>query len=791
MVSSPLQFRDNPATTITAFFKRNALLIAGVGIFVTFWMLVYTFTVFTPQYAASSTVIIKDSAVTSRYVEPDQYFQAPTTSSSSSNPVLNTMGILKSNAISDALWKYMVQFHPEELTQKKIKTQDDWNNFFQDGSAFIKAKNQPGTDLITIQFAWRNKVIAKEGLEVIIKAFQENSRDLNKAEQVTRTAFLGRQVSDLEQQLNAIRRKKSDYQSRKGTVSIQREQDDLAGSRMELENRLNQLESQAQGQENLSHRYQTMLGLTPKQALDATAVGQNSSMSKLQDELYRLEQVRSLLTSTLTDTNPKVSELQAQIDRVKANISTERARTLGGAISKKEGTIISDTPRSTVVGAMVAASANAQDFRTQANVIRARLNQVTSDIKGYPSVVEGLANLSQQENSLSTALDQLRQKVLEGRIKEDQTLSNVFVVDAARTPEKPKFPTQLHLVVISLILGFGVGVASALLKEQMLNAPVTDRRRNGNASWLAPMDDLHPDDDHNDNDDDDDHFPPLGGGGNGDDRNAIPQREGNRIPIGTGNFRRNKGEDASIKTLLEAINSLSSNKATWDDFYERVHAPEANRPVSRSAQFTAAPQVESVIHPLQAPAPDAFDPSLVADANPVNMQGTPAENLPPLAFPTLSDAHRPMASVPVQTPDYAFPAAQFSTRIRTLAPLSSQMQQLSQSAQRNLEAGITSHTPVRDEQEALAFDFQQGSFSNAGGTVTPAPETTEWPPMETAAKTRKLPAFLSRILGGNSPEEVPAQTAPGNGPEFFFGIGTPNQSGNSGSAPSGNGGYSQ
>lgn len=472
----------SPQETITAFLKRNAALILGVGLFVTFWMLVYTFAVYKPGFAAKSVVIIKDSAITGRYIEPDQYYALQTTSSSSSNPVLNTMGILKSGAISDALWEYFQAKHPEQLKKNKIATKKDWESFYQDGSAFIKAKNQPGTDLIAVQFSWSDPAIAKEALAVVLSAFQNASRDLNRSEQTTRLQFLDKQVKDIEHQLATIRKEKTTYQSENKTVSVKREGDDLAGSRMELSNKLNQIESQARGKENLTRRYQQLLGMNPEKALKASALGQNGSITRLQDELYHLQQQYSLLNTSLTETNPKVKELQAQIDQVKTNLATEQTRTMGNGINPAQP-VVADSTRGDLVKSMLTAHGEAQDLRAQAAVIRSRLGEINTDISGFPKKAEDLAYIEEKEASLSTALDHLRQKVLEGRLKEDQTLSNVFIVDAPRLPEKAQFPTQSHLIVLSLFMGLGVGIAAAFAKEQL-----SSTQNYSLPEWMEPLD---------------------------------------------------------------------------------------------------------------------------------------------------------------------------------------------------------------------------------------------------------------------------------------------------------------
>jgi len=490
---APPQNLPTPVVETVNFLKRNALLIIGVGITVAFWVGLYAWFVYKPHYSSKAVVIIKDSAVTTRYVQPDQNYMSQTTSSSSSNPVLNSMSLLKSNMIGEALWKYLQDEHPEELKKLKIKKRKEWEAAFQDGSGFIKAKNLPGTDLISIQFSWTDGPFAKEGLDVVVKAFQDGSRDLNKAEEVSRTRYLTLQAKELADQLKQIRHQKSLYRSKVGTISLNREQDDLASSRLDLSNKLNQAEAQAKGKESLRQNYQRILRMTPAQAVDASAMGQNSTMARLQDELYRLKELYSVLHASLSDTNPKLREVRAQMAEVQANIQSEGNRTLGTSVLRHSpgAMAVADSTRSQAVGDMLRAEGESKDYRAQAQQIRKRLAEVNQQIRTYPGFAEEMSNLDQQENSLSAALDQLRQKVIESRIREDQTLSNVFIVDAPRLPEKPQFPTQIHLTILGLLLGLGTGAAVAFGREQLFS------------SGTSPYD--------NDDHDDDDHLPPSGG----------------------------------------------------------------------------------------------------------------------------------------------------------------------------------------------------------------------------------------------------------------------------------------
>lgn len=450
------------------FLKKNKRLIAGVTLFAWGWILVYALAVYQPRYGSQALVIIKDSAVTSRYVEPERYYVRQTTSSSSSNPVLNTMELLKSATIREALREFMMKNHPEELKKLHIENQRDWQEFFGDGTGFIKAKNKPGTDLISISLKWPDPEIARGGLEVVLKAFQKTSREINTAEQANQSLYLDQQVKEMEIKLAAIRKQKSQYKQRSGTVDLRQESGNLVTSSIELANRLSELEAQAQGKESEVRRYQQIIGMNPTSGVEAVAIGQNSTMTNLQDELYRLSQQHAFLRATLTDINPKVKEVAAQIEQVKQDIEAETLRVLGGS-ERNTDAVIADGTRSEVISNMVAAQAEAQRLRSEAEVTKDRLAQINRQLSSLPKVEADLARIEQQEATLSQSLDLLRQRATEARLKEKQTLSNVFIINQPQIPLHPQFPDRLQLIVLGLFLGLGCGLAAAIGRELWLN----------------------------------------------------------------------------------------------------------------------------------------------------------------------------------------------------------------------------------------------------------------------------------------------------------------------------------
>ncbi len=453
--------------TATRFFKANIRLMAGITLFVWCFMLMYGLLVYKPMYTAESVVMIKDSAIVSAYIEPEQMYSSKTTSSNAANPVLNTMGLLNSAAIMDALWDFFHEKHPEELKKLNIKTRKEWEKFYKDGSSFIKAKNKPGTDLITVSFTWSDPKITREAAEVVLAAFQDASLDLNQAEQRSRSKYLAKQVTDLESELEEVRRRKTAYKQEMKTVNVNSESVELTKLRTRFEEKLNQILARSEGKKAELGRYQTMLGMTPEQALEASAIGMNATLGNLKNEYYTLSQTHAFLTTTLTDKNPKVQEVRNKMIQVEDNIRKELANTLGYESDLQTAIAVADTTRGTVINEMVRTQAEVIFLDQQASALRAKLDEVDAQVAGFPVVEEGISNIEQRERSLSDSLDALRKKYLEAQLREAQTLSNVFIVDEPRLPKQSDFPNPVHLAVISLLLGLGAGLGAVVLRYKL------------------------------------------------------------------------------------------------------------------------------------------------------------------------------------------------------------------------------------------------------------------------------------------------------------------------------------
>jgi uncharacterized protein involved in exopolysaccharide biosynthesis len=409
-----------------------------------------------PSYNSHASVIIKDSALNEAYLSSSS---KEMTSSKSSNSVYNTMALLKSQYISDGLWNYLNTNRQDVLKKKDIKTQQDWNDFFKDGSAFIKFKNQPGTDIIDVNMSWDEPTVARELLGQTVEIFQNSTRAINQTEEREKRRHLNQQIDDVRHNLAGIREKIRQYKQEHQVFNISTETEEYAKSNVELETAIKNANVEAQAQNAKVSKYQALLGMSADQAVDATALGRNTTLNDLQNKLYELTQTSEKLRVRYTPDNITVRETDRQIESLKNNIKSEIEKTVSARGASTGKTLVKDETRGRLVEELLLANAEAKRLQVKSNVLQQYAQEFNDKSKLLPQVEETLLNLQDQEDALSGTLKILQQKEIDSRIQETQTSSNVFLVDHPTLPSQESFPTVKALVFLSLLISGSTAVA--------------------------------------------------------------------------------------------------------------------------------------------------------------------------------------------------------------------------------------------------------------------------------------------------------------------------------------------
>lgn len=401
-----------------------------------------------------------------------------------SNPLFNLIQILKSEELSGRVRDQIESKYPEDV--KKLNNGKKWNENF---SKLIKAKLEPSSDVIKIKFNWVNKDHATDVLNTVVQEFKGINLDIRKSVEIKQREYLDTQITELGDQLDTLRREIKDYRLAKRAIDIDNESIELTKARILLEKQSEELRAQISFNQSKLSDLTRQLGVPNAQvALRSTGVGQDPYLAKLRENLMDAEQRYAKLGAKFTDSYPDVIAVKNEISEIKNNITRREKETLG-SYSVKRG--LYDRPSQDIATDLARTQADNVSLRSQYSTLTKGIGNIISQENQLPDKLLGLEELSKEEEALTTAYNNTKQKQLEARIKENQIVDNIYILNQ---PSEPKFQIiQLLAKFFGFVMmGFLAAFSIALIKEEIedrwLNAreieDVTNLKVLGILPWL-------------------------------------------------------------------------------------------------------------------------------------------------------------------------------------------------------------------------------------------------------------------------------------------------------------------
>lgn len=441
---------------IRNFIKDKWLIFASTGVLMVF-ALIYVLTMFQPTFKSESKVWIKDTATRSYLSEKQDEPGYLSSLTQAGNPVMTQSELLTSKEMSDYLSDYVARHQP------KSKWADTNSDGRPDLEKRIKVKTEPNTDVIEVSLTWNDPVLSRNLLKTALEKLDETNLAINRQIYTRKSSYIGEQLKDIDQKLSAVRQRIRKFQAGNLTVDIDSQTQELVRLKTQLVAQLEGVNASRKNNSGNANSLQRQLAMNPAQALRAVALGSgNENLVKMRSDLALLKQQYAKDSVKLAPTNPSMVAAKSQIEELEAQVKSEISQTGGNAAAT--GPLIFDNVRSQLVQDLASSNARSVGLGSEAASLTAAINRVDTALKNIPQSRYTLTGLQDEEKALSLAYDELSKRDIEAKIREAETPSNVFVVDSPDIPEKASFPTGTHLILLSALLGLGVGMGLSAWK---------------------------------------------------------------------------------------------------------------------------------------------------------------------------------------------------------------------------------------------------------------------------------------------------------------------------------------
>lgn len=428
-------------------FKRDKKLIVSIILICFSWSIIYLLLFYKPKYESEAKVWIKNLATEEFVTSLDTQNQL-TPLTTTGNPLLTQIELLKSEQLKQAI----VDFKEKQGEKIKINNVE------------IDVKNRPGTDILTVDYSDNSAEKAQQTLNEVLIEYEKINLSINKKIRTSRREYIDLKLTDIEQKLKDVRKQLKEYRIKNLSINLDEESIQLVDQQILMSTKLEDTIAEIKNTNSSIKELEKQLSLKSRDAINAVALGSdNQNLVKLRDELNEAVQEYEFDSAKYTDLNPKMIAQKAKIDTINKQIKKQIELSIG-KYAKSQKINIFDPVREELVKQLAEGQTNLMGLKAQENSINQSIKKINLEQAKLPEEKYTLDTLEQEEQVLSEAYDQLKQKQIEAKIKEAEAVSNVIVVDTPDLPLDPSFPNAFHTLIIGLILGLFAGMGLSALK---------------------------------------------------------------------------------------------------------------------------------------------------------------------------------------------------------------------------------------------------------------------------------------------------------------------------------------
>jgi polysaccharide chain length determinant protein (PEP-CTERM system associated) len=327
----------------------------------------------------------------------------------------------------------------------------------------LKGRNQA----FEIAFEWRDPQKAADVTNALASQFIEQNLRVREEMAMGTTSFLDSEVDrirrQLEQKERALEKFKREHMgmlpeqlnSNLSTLNQLREELNTLQKRVEME------KQQAMMLRNqMSMNQDFSMPSEPLLSESDMGSGQGPEVSRLQDQLDQL-------LTKYTERHPDVVSLKKRIEKLQQQQESQEANATGPA--EEEMAMPSFSPQDMIKPQLDQIQARIRDYEKQIQETRAEIQKYKERVEKTSEVELELKDLQRDYETVRERYQNLLAKKLNAQMAEElekrQKGEQFRVVDPAIAPDKPFKPDINKILLMSLVLGLGMGGGLAYVRE--------------------------------------------------------------------------------------------------------------------------------------------------------------------------------------------------------------------------------------------------------------------------------------------------------------------------------------
>lgn len=366
----------------------------------------------------------------------------------------------------------------EYNTDKKLRSIDD---IVKSLGAKVSIDQRRGLDIVEISVESESPTEAALIANNYAKAYRDLNLSYNREQLTLIKNFLAKQRDEKLSELQLVEETVKNYQEQKGIVQLPEQAKALIEQSSDLQAKMNVARIDLTMSEKILAEYK---GELKKRDPDISNYIENLAtqpyIEKLQQQIADLRTQKDRALSSGGASSKIIKEFDSKIEDLRTKLNNQ--------LSVYKAGILASTPDEIKE---ITRKVLEEEIKYQSILASyKKLNEIVGDydrkMNALPTSTIDLARLTREQSAYEKLYLQVEERYQQAIISEQSVPGNVVIIDDGRIPPKPAKPNRLLIVIIGLVLGVGMGVGFAFVRNYLDNTVKTPEDiQNKNINILA------------------------------------------------------------------------------------------------------------------------------------------------------------------------------------------------------------------------------------------------------------------------------------------------------------------
>lgn len=320
----------------------------------------------------------------------------------------------------------------------------------------LSIRKSPNTNVLVIAYQSTNPQLAALVVNQLMKTYLDKNLLATRATASAARKFITAQLPKVTENAVSADLALRKYKERYNITDLDASKEALTRNKERVEADIDSVEAQLSDLGSRIQALQNQLGMTPQQAIALSSLRQSPLVQGVLEDYREVQRKLADARARFDERHPTIIELQAKQEQVQSLLQTQVKRVFQVKQLASNSKLQVGQIQDNLTDELIKSEVKRIGLVNQLSTLNAQKSLYQKQAANFPKLEQQQRELERQRLVADSTYQALLKSLQEVRIRENQTVGNVRIIEAALAPRRPNASKRSAILAAGSLVGIGL-----------------------------------------------------------------------------------------------------------------------------------------------------------------------------------------------------------------------------------------------------------------------------------------------------------------------------------------------